>query len=315
MSNEPDSEYVDQAIAVLKDTLIAPSDAATQIASLCAAQVASGGSASEPGDTPGLGDFLWFFWTALFDAVENDDALHSRAVEILAQLSALAGCGPDGDAEWRVWGEPFAWRGLPLFGPVAREEYNGPRVRLNQRPIWSSDLTPEDYVSLCLPSPPSPDDARATAFYLAARRWVRYNAFCALLTGWPNSFFNGLNFALWAMRDALEYAHNSAYYTSNQSLGPRDLAIECAAAWVQHAGGRMYVSREIMGPKGNPDWPDNMGVPGKGGDLWTGVDGYDPARWQLWKKGFEAVVADDSTVERVRRIAKAAVEAMTLAEG
>ncbi|KZV90824.1 hypothetical protein EXIGLDRAFT_770491 [Exidia glandulosa HHB12029] len=64
MPSEPNSENVDQAITVLKDTLIAPSDAATQIASLCAAQVTSSGSASETGDTPGLGDFLWFFWTA-----------------------------------------------------------------------------------------------------------------------------------------------------------------------------------------------------------------------------------------------------------
>ncbi|KZV81233.1 hypothetical protein EXIGLDRAFT_779928 [Exidia glandulosa HHB12029] len=68
-----------------------------------------------------------------------------------------------------------------------------------------------------------------------------------------------------------------------------------------------------MGPNGNPDWPDTMGVPGRGGDLWTGVDGYDPARWKLWKKGFEEVVADDDTVEHVRRIAK--VPSVTFAEG
>jgi hypothetical protein len=72
----------------------------------------------------------------------------------------------------------------------------------------------------------------------------------------------------------------------------QSLRIEAAASWVLLAARMMFLSREIYGPRGNPDWPSSQGIRGRGGRLWNGVDGYAPARWAFWKSIFEVICAD-----------------------
>ncbi|EJD54617.1 hypothetical protein AURDEDRAFT_179730 [Auricularia subglabra TFB-10046 SS5] len=263
------SSHVVAAVDILKDTSIAVDSAATQIAAKCAAQVEDATREKKPtsvaGDTPGLGDFLWSFWTDFLVAVQEDGELHERAIDIMMQLRKQTA-----PSDWLVWGEGMNWDELTLFGPVARDELDGPARN---------------------------DPALLHAFY--AKLAARWDA-CDLTYG------------LWAMRDALEYAPDSKHFTDEEVS--RAEAIECAAQWALYAAPLLLASREILGPNGNPDWPSNAGKPGRGGDLWKGVDGFHPDRWALWKAGFAQAALEESLAGDARTAAKAAAEAMARAE-
>ncbi|KAL1725702.1 hypothetical protein EV714DRAFT_287720 [Schizophyllum commune] len=139
-------------------------------------------------------------------------------------------------------------------------------------------------------------------------RFLRLHLFLAHV--WAAGLWPCADLALWTMRDALEYAPDHSSY----KRVPRALKVEAAAQWAVHAGRAMYECKEIMGPKGNADWPANAGAPGRGGDKWKGVDGYDAARWRLWREEFGRIAGEEGEQEDVRRAAKEAAEAMRKVE-
>lgn len=255
------------------------------------------------GDTPGLEGFLWHFWTLMIHAVEEDERLHARVLDILAHLKAR-----ESPAGWRIWGVSVkVWSSLSLFGPVVREEFNGPRPYVDNKAIHEWSRSEADLLA-ALHASPSADD-RAQAIVAAGRRYLALHHFLA--SAWALDLFpSGELYALWAMRPALEYAADSPQY----ERVPRALEVEAAAAWVAHAAGRMYACKEIFGPQGHEGWPATKGAPGRGGEKWDGVDGYDPKRWQLWKAGFEEVVRDKGEQQHVKRAAEVALVAMERAE-
>lgn len=84
-------------------------------------------------------------------------------------------------------------------------------------------------------------------------------------------------YGLWAMCEGLEDLDMNKPEGFDVVV-PRELAIQAAAACIEEAAATMYACREIMGPNGRDDWPENRGAPGLGGKRWKGVDGYHPDR-------------------------------------
>jgi hypothetical protein len=112
-------------------------------------------------------------------------------------------------------------------------------------------------------------------------RRINFNRFYARL--WEEGIMDCGIYGLHALRLGVE---------NEDVREEQSLRIEAAASWVLLAARMMFLSREIYGPRGNPDWPSNQGIRGRGGRLWNGVDGYTPARWAFWKSRFEAICAD-----------------------
>ncbi len=134
-----------------------------------------------------------------------------------------------------------------------------------------------------------PVDSVASRVGARARlNWLNMNAFLARLWAldvWENAFWG-----IATMRMSLEPHSMPVYvHTPGISRPSVDLQIEEAAVWICVAGKRMFECREILGPKGNPDWPSNRGSPGSSGGTWDGVDGYHPDRWQHWKDIFRKI--------------------------
>jgi hypothetical protein len=124
-------------------------------------------------------------------------------------------------------------------------------------------------------------------------RWINLNAFIAHL--WADGVADFSIYGLWALREGLEGEDRNGMEDS--------LRVEVVASWLAIAAEPMFLSRRICGPRGNPDWPNNAGAPGRGGPLWEGVDGYAPERWAFWKKRLAEVKRD---VEGVNTIVQAA---------
>jgi hypothetical protein len=164
-------------------------------------------------------------------------------------------------------------------------------------------LSRPDVQAVLAGSTPTSNDPVLAAAATARTRWLALHTFLARLWAERGVSLLALN-ALWAARDALEYPADSAGRPGSEALGPRALRIETAAIWLKIAGREMYASREIWGPRGNEDWPENAGKPGRGGELWDGVDGYDLGRWAVWKDSLEGIVKEQDLSENVRTVAK-----------
>ncbi|KAL1745162.1 hypothetical protein HDZ31DRAFT_63417 [Schizophyllum fasciatum] len=300
---------VHQAIDLLKDFTVPPDAAADKIAQLCEEQVRSSSPRRHSishGDTPGLEAFLWLFWSLLLQAVEqtDSDALHTRVLDVMAQLKTH-----ESPRDWCVWGSAHQiWQDLVLFGPNVRESLNGPSVHAAGKHISSSEWTPGDIDMLTAAELPPDADERAQAFHATGRKWVNLQTFLA--RAWAAGVYNGAVHALWAMRDALEDEETEDTHPRMS----RALAVEATAAWVTHAAKLMFRCKEIFGPNSRADWEANQGAPGRGGRKWDGVDGYDPARWKLWKDEFAMFLREERSHQHVRRAVESALIAMDNAE-
>ncbi|KAI0692984.1 hypothetical protein C8T65DRAFT_70534 [Cerioporus squamosus] len=303
--------YVQAALAAVKDQSLSPDDAATKVVEQCNQCVAnsSGNSAdvTQEGDTPGLEAFLWSFWTRFLEIAKDDASMHGRLAHTLAALKAKdsQGCGG-----WLIWGEPAAWGKLSLFGPVSREEMNGPNPFLEGQGFLDKS-TPRARAVLCGDLPAN--DPVERKFAQSRKEWLNINAFLAKI--WALDIVDEHFYGLSTMCMCLEPL--SVRSTKGPSEGvesgghddPQELEIEVAAIWVKIAGAKMYSCREILGPKGNPNWRENHGCPGGSGGTWDGVDGYHPDRWAHWKQIFSEV-AQGNWRKNVTEAAQTAAEAM-----
>ncbi|KAL1661821.1 hypothetical protein GGF50DRAFT_60289 [Schizophyllum commune] len=298
---------------LVRDLALSTSGAAARIEELCVYRVeeAKATSTDAPAsegdahDTPGLESFLYELWSEVVKMAQEDDMYHARLLEILAELKKTENAElKKTESNWRVWGAPAGLSELSTFGAVARDAFEAPKVEINGKFIRT---TPGD-ASLLASDATDAADARTLAFTAARQRFLRLHLFLAHV--WAAGLWPCADLALWTMRDALEYAPDHSSYRRV----PRALKVEAAAQWAVHAGKVMYECKEIMGPKGNADWPANAGAPGRGGDKWDGVDGYDAARWTLWREEFERIAEEEGERENVRRAAVEAVEAMRRVE-
>ena len=148
----------------------------------------------------------------------------------------------------------------------------------------------------------TPVDPLLTAAHIARTRWLALHRFLALL--WTSADVDESLHALWAARDGLEFLPTSSGRPGSDALGPRALRVEIACVWLARAGKHMYAAKGIWGPRGDDGWDAKKGAPGKGGELWDGVDGYDKGRWEVWKKSLEEVVSERDVGTNVVEAAK-----------
>ncbi|TRM67184.1 hypothetical protein BD626DRAFT_535134 [Schizophyllum amplum] len=258
------------------------------------------GDSDTPTDTPGLENFLTSLWSEVLAMAQEDEAYHARLLELLAELKAQS----NESTPWRVWGSPAALNELSLFGTQARDLLNAPKVILDGKP---ARITPADAPLLACDHAAA-SAPRTRAFTAARWRWLLLHRFLACT--WAAGLWPCADFALWTMRDALEYPAGHATYNKT----PRALCVEAAAEWAVYAGAAMHGCREVMGPNGNAGWPGNAGSPGRGGERWKGVDGYDAGRWRLWKETFGAIAMEEGERDGARKAAREAVAAMEMIE-
>lgn len=170
----------------------------------------------------------------------------------------------------------------------------------------------------------------ASSLATERRKWLALQEFISRL--WRDCQCDDYAlYALWAIRDALEDwpttppSFDIAPSSCEESPAYRALLVEAAAIWIRNTAPLMYANTQVWGKNGNPEWPDNAGAPGRGGNRWEGVDGYDVEhkRWDLWKQILQEVVqwCDTETAKghtkgwRIKEEASKALEAMAAAEG
>ena len=159
---------------------------------------------------------------------------------------------------------------------------SGPQAILHGRRVDLSTPAARAILAGRAPPPDAPiphDEAFAIAE--TRSRWLNFNAFFALV--WARDVWNGAFFALTTMRMQLEPFSLGSPPKLEEVSEPPELCLEVAALWLRVAGACMYACKEIMGPRGNPNWDPRRGCPGASGGTWDGVDGYDLARWAHWK--------------------------------
>lgn len=132
--------------------------------------------------------------------------------------------------------------------------------------------------------------------------WANMNFFFALLTG------KGLHdlteyFAIWAMRQALEYQH--ADDEKSTAVQKYDVYVPAAAVWVFGAFRGLLVKNKDLTPEN-----DLAGNPARGGDLWKGKSEFSKERWSFWRERFAEIGKMDEVSEDTRTVARDAVNAM-----
>ncbi|EIW60788.1 uncharacterized protein TRAVEDRAFT_46029 [Trametes versicolor FP-101664 SS1] len=289
--------YVLEAVVALQDSTLSYEQVADRIVSLCRTSVREAPESArqdESTDTPGVEMFLSQVWSTLLRLAEEDPSFHDRLAYILSEVRTR------GQEDWNIWRTSFDWANLPTFGLEARESMNGPEAFDEDRRYVSTN-DPECIAALS--GDPPVDSVASRAGARARRNWLNLNAFLARL--WVLDVWDCAFYGISTMSMSLEpHSMPDLGY-----IGPSvELALEVAEVWIRVAGKRMFECREILGPKGNPEWPFGN-CPGGSGGTWDGVDGYHPERWQHWK-GIFRDISQGHWRSNVIDAAKAAVEAM-----
>ncbi|KAL7283042.1 hypothetical protein ACG7TL_002466 [Trametes sanguinea] len=294
----------DELEEAMRDPSIPPEDIASLVITLARKAVEEPPQDEIRGrddDTPGLEGFLWDLWYKLLEIADVDPSMHDRLASI---LTAIAAKGKEGCEGWRLWNRDIDWADRPLFGAALRESMN-----VNGRAM-EMPYPPE--VEAALAGEPPTDSPHSQSAAAARTIWLNENAFVARLwaLGVADMEFYGIS----TMRMELEpYSLPPERRPPCESHYTQAVDIENAAQWVRIAGKKMYECREILGPKGNPDWDPHRGAPGSSGGTWDGVDGFHPDRWALWKDIFKKV-SEGGGWKKMIDAAKAAVEAMEQVE-
>ncbi|GJE94470.1 DUF3632 domain-containing protein [Phanerochaete sordida] len=307
--------WVDAIIVDVKDISVPPVQVADKIVSLLRDGLkdhAENGSINDTGDTPGLEGFLWCFWGKLLTLVTREEpGLQGRVILILQELKTRGKTGFEG---MTIWSRPMDWNDLPLFGAVSRENINCPDTSLPSGIMLPLDTT-QAYDILSGATPEDPTDPTSKAYTDARAAWLNLVRF--FMQVWAADVYDFALYGIWFMRAGLE-DFDPADPGRVTEIAPPALDLEAASVCVQVAGAQMYRSHLIAGPNGDPTWDSDLrGAPGRGGKRWTGIDGYSPDRWKLWKTVFGEYVAAEgkpSIWHNAVQAAKAAIVAMDKVE-
>ncbi|KAG9251462.1 uncharacterized protein F5Z01DRAFT_692216 [Emericellopsis atlantica] len=201
----------------------------------------------------GAEDFLWTLWSLYIQVgkiVSADDPRQDTLVQIVKELAAKR------DDEVTMWNQKTrVWTELPMLAPCMRDAWNeSPRYNETKE-----------------------DNETVTA-------WINVNAFAARLLA--THLVTWDNFALWALRSALE--------REPQNDRERDASLLIAHAWVAYAGkdlkDRVNSTREL-------DEEEKRMF--KAGQLFeAGEPGLTQKRWDFWRQRIETLSgAADSDVK------------------
>jgi hypothetical protein len=149
------------------------------------------------------------------------------------------------------------------------------------------------------------DQPGATACELEIDAWTNLNTFFAHVT--HKDLVDLSIFAIWAMREALEYEHQDD--EEGTAVQKYNVLVPAAAAWVFGMGKKLARKRKDLTPTDR-----KQGNPGRGGDLWKGKAEFSEERWNFWKERFAAIADIKGISSKTSDIAKDAVEAMERAE-
>ncbi|KAG9125022.1 hypothetical protein FRC07_009282 [Ceratobasidium sp. 392] len=234
-----------------------------------------------------LSEFFCVLWNTLLDSFLSEPSL-VRMELVRALISGLQKVEPERDIK-------IDWQELPFLGQCVRENYNLPIDTTSFDPAQLLSPIMQDALA-GIPPPPgaSEDSIRLTQ---QRDRWLLLQQFLASLWAYHGRDEYAL-YALWALRDGLEdwpepnSSPSSCCDSFESSPAYLALNVQAASIWIRIAGSLMYNETRVWGPNGNPDWPTCAGAPGRGGERWNGVDGYDSEhkRWEVWKDVLRLVI-------------------------
>lgn len=125
-------------------------------------------------------------------------------------------------------------------------------------------------------------------------RYLNLNAYAARLYGL--GLVKAAMPAIWALSDALEGVMTpvrgapDAINEDPSAVEKHTYKIAAAAAWVTHAGHRLYGrDEEIDGTQGGPLWKLDKKEARKRRRKYAGTKGLSPQRWKMWKQRFAEV--------------------------
>ncbi|OJT12223.1 hypothetical protein TRAPUB_11211 [Trametes pubescens] len=307
----PITPPVELAIAALRDKTLSAEALAFKIVVQCrrAVQLATADAATsaraERADTPGLEEYLWSIWGWLTEVVSEDLSRHDFFADLLVAVKATY----NEDNDWIIWGEPFDWANLPLWGStVAETMHSGLIPSYDEEgvlvPIQPHDEKLGQYI---LAGDPAPDTLEGRGWARARTRWLNYNAFRARL--WALGVDED---PYWAMvmvagyLEPLSLPEDVWRSKPGDATFPRELGMETGMIWLRVAGARMFICRKVWGR-------DSKIVTGAGrsGGTWKSVAGYHPDRWAHWKDIVRALVAGEKGEWRVN-VMDAAKVSLTL---
>ncbi|KAL6716084.1 hypothetical protein ACLMJK_005650 [Lecanora helva] len=272
-----------QTITTYHDLLsrrITPLEAAQTISSLYVSRI-------EEGDVNS-----WYPWTILLDAVKTIES-DVDSLRLVAQMLRCISQLPEpldvsGEAVKSGINAQVFWRDMPGFSYAFRQAT--PFVLIE-------DLEGQDGV----------------AWEDAARRVSNANIFAALYlqelvpNGPERDFSSMRKFALDQLMWTLEIETENA-----GQLRRAELYVPAVANWIRIAGRNLYAYCKDNRDYKNEDVPQRwMGGPEYGSELlWTGRDGYNIERWQLWNRRFDEIAAHSGVSAKVRDIAAGIAEEM-----
>jgi hypothetical protein len=141
-------------------------------------------------------------------------------------------------------------------------------------------------------------------------RFTGVNALIGHLMLHNIKLFNYELFALWTMRNALEYPLADSGVASRKVKGQREqslCSIPAAVALVEIVGELMY------------SWDHEfehsaLMAPGSGGPLWSGKHGFCRERWDLWRRRLVELSNYDKLEGRYREETRKAADVMSAIE-
>ncbi|EIW60791.1 uncharacterized protein TRAVEDRAFT_19370 [Trametes versicolor FP-101664 SS1] len=312
----PVTPPIELAIAALRDKTLSAKALAFKIVVQCrravqltTADAVTSGRA-EGGDTPGLEGYLWSIWGWLTEVAMRDPSRHDFFAGVLAAVKAKY----NQDTDWVIWGQPFDWANLPLWGPTVAETMNCGLIPIHDEEGVVVLIQPYDEKlgQSILAGDPAPDTPEGWGWARARTRWLNYNAFRARL--WDLAVDEDPH---WAMVMVARYLEPLSLPKDvwrskpGDATFPRELGMETGMTWLRVAGARMFMCREVWGR-------DSIAATGVGGSrgTWKSVSGYHPDRWTHWKDILQALVGGEKGEWRTNVIeaAKSTLDAMEKAE-
>ncbi|GJE91478.1 hypothetical protein PsYK624_076280 [Phanerochaete sordida] len=313
---------VERAVASAVDLAISPADAAAKIVeTVCDAygsRVVTPAARKSGYDCPGW--FLDRFWGILMPmVVHGPPEMQGRSIDFLRELKKHGRAGCDGMRT--EWGEAVDWGRPTLFDAIAGSmlDEDGPSA-----PKAEENLLPRQKFAALRALSGAPQEDRDDPYYYqsyAKSRVEWLNIVRYFMQIWALDICDLEIYGLRIMRDGLENVDlaEPKRLTKAPDLVPPALALEAASVCVRLVGKKMYRSTRIV-EQGDCDLDYEFypqGYPGRGGQRWTGVEGYHPDRWKLWKSVFiEYAEAEGrrGIVQNAVEAAKAAIEAMEAIE-
>lgn len=241
-------------------------------------------------------DFIWTLWS-LYIGIVKQLAVDDPRLPLLAEVVGRLKTKSAGTV--KIWREDAkVWEDLPLLGGCMREAWNCKMLNTLTHPSCSNlkQLTNTS------PFPVEPTYDGSDKDKAAIKSWITLNSFAARLLGSSTATWS--NFAIWALRSALEHEPDSS------SSATQSTHIAIAHEWIAHAGELLYkTSREGQ----ELSKVDQRAL--AAGKLFGGEPGLNGKRWTFWREKLERLAQDGSGNAETKDKARKVAEEMKTIEG